>query len=185
MAACNSKPTTTTADSDPNIDSLIIEIDSVGIQTSLKVDYPIQDTMLQRCLAQCVADMIFYTEDEEAVIVKPNYGGDFKAFLQACMEQRWKELWTDIYDYEADPDGDIPTPQEKAEDAKENDIVFSNYEQTFVKIGEDDHTITWKADYNLFHDNSAYPSMYTAKVTLNKANGEATVEFVTEEEEEE
>lgn len=163
-------------------DMLTFEIDSIGIKTMLSIDGVPDDSLLQRRLAERVADVIFYTEDDEAVVAKPAYEGDFNAYLQACLRQRWGELWTDIYDYEPDADGDLLTPQEKADDAEENGISYSNYEQTLSKTAETDSLITWQGEYNLFHDNAAYPVIYDCTITVSKADGQSAVSIKIPEE---
>ena len=79
MAACTNKPAQGDNETAGPYDSLTVHIDSIGVMMTLKTDIPTQDTLLHRSLAQFVADNMFYTEDEEGNVVRPEYQGDIRA----------------------------------------------------------------------------------------------------------
>ena len=153
-------------------DSLTIEIDSIGVALTLHADYPSTDTLLQRCLAEWVADNMFDIEDEQGNIYKPAYQGDIRAYLQRCAQERWNQLRADIYDVEPDPEGDSPSPEELMAHVEQDGLSLTTYEMNFNKVLENDSLVGWECTYNIYANLAAHPIYGTRSMTVNKLNSQ-------------
>ena len=156
------------------LDSITIKTDQMKIAMTLKADYPVADTELQRQLAQHIAQQMFSLEDEGGRIIMPIYKGDFKAFLQACAKQKRQELTNETYGPEdnANEDG-IPRKELTKDEYDENGekIYLTTYSLVTRKVHETAEHITWQTTSDVYVCNTAHPSMDTMSITFRKTDG--------------
>ena len=174
MAACTNKPAQGDNETAGPYDSLTVQIDSIGVMMTLKTDVPTQDTLLHRSLAQFVADNMFYTEDEEGNVVRPEYQGDIRAFLKTCAQQKWSEVENATYEgfpeTLADDDEGL-TRADMREQAVADSMALSDCNIMVRLTDDNDSLATWQFDILVNIYNTAHPSTRTETITLRKADG--------------
>ena len=171
LMACGSQSTTGGSDYPDNYDSLVIQIDSIGVLMTFKVDYPVNDTVLQHQLASQIAGKFFYTEDDEAVVVIPPYEGDFRKFLQACAFQRWNELANNTYEDFPEAVGEEEEGISRSEMqsmATEQKLSLSSCEMLVRHEAVADGEATWTTMRYWHVNNTAHPSIDEDTIKLNK-----------------
>ncbi len=179
FAACNPKPAPTKNADEDAIDSLTVNIDSIGVAMTFKADYPVADTLLQRSLAQVVAERMFSQENADAHVSLPTYEGHIQAFLTACARQKWREVESITYsgfpetqeEIDADPDNDGMTRAEMREQAVADSMALSSCDVTFRLLNYNDSLATWQYDYLIYIYNTAHPSQGTESITLRRTDG--------------
>ncbi len=157
--ACNGKTAGDGKKDKLATDSVKMEKTKKGVSITVKADYPVGNEALLEQVASFVGGQMFYTEDTEAQVVLPPFKGDFKAFLKACTQKRWDELYA--YTYEDGPvafEGDRTMP-------------ITSAEYTFRKVFEDEHCATWQCRWYYYIANAARPNMAVHGMTVCKKTG--------------
>lgn len=178
FAACNPKSAPRQNAAGDSIDSLTFIMDSIGISMTFKADYPVADTLLQRSLAQIVAERMFSQEDADAHVSLPAYEGNIRAFLTACARLKWREVESSTYcgfpeaqeEIDANPDNDGMTRAEMRELVVSDSMSLSSCDVTFRLVNYNDSLATWKYDYLIYIYNTAHPSQGTDSITLLRAD---------------
>jgi len=173
LAACSTKTSQTLADDEVHTDSLTIEVDSMAVAVTLKVDGIAIDSLLRSSLAAFVGSQMFSMDDEGGNTQQPVYEGNLTDFLQACAQQKWNELKEQTFplkpeDEEADTE--IPTPEELLEGLEES-TCLSSYLIEFQKVYETDSFVSWTSRYDFYVNSTAHPSQGGAGITIRKTDG--------------
>ena len=179
--ACTNRQATGTEDNDTLCgDSLCIEIDSIGVSVHFTAHLSESDTLFERALATFLSQQLFFDEEGTPICAEPpTYNCDYKAFLQACAQQKWQELEHDTFtgypEELEDPEMEGLTAAEAREEAarasEEEDVYLSMANYTLRRVSENDSLVSWQYDYILNLAGTAHPSLGTSSITLRKADG--------------
>ena len=183
LASCTGRQAQQTTASTAEDFPLAVTIDSIGISMTLKSDIP-QDTLLQRTLAQFVCEQMFFDTDDNDRPLKPLpvYQSDFRDFVCRCAAMKWHELAEATFggfptqeEIDADPENDGISRQEMQQQAAELVATDSTYQtsslMTFRQVAENDSTVTWLNEYDIYVANTAHPSVGAVRLTLRKRDG--------------
>lgn len=183
LASCTGRQTQKPSPAKAEDSLLEVSIDSIGINMTLKSDIP-QDTLLLHVLAQFVCEQMFFETDNNDRPLKPLpvCQGDFRDFLHRCAARKWDELaeatfgcFPTLEEIDADPENDGISRQEMQQQAAELTATDSIYqtccEMTFRQVAENDSTVTWLNEYDIYVANTAHPSVGAVRLTLRKKDG--------------
>ena len=172
LTACHQKTAGVSAAAGDSFDSLTVDIDSMGVSMTLKIYGTPGDTLMKHCLAQYVGDRLFFADDEEPIVHKPDYDGQLRTFLYACTRQKWDELKYLTFPPrpEGEDNSEIPTPEELL-DGLGDDACLTSYYVEFQKVYETDSIVSWTCQYSVYVNATAHPSGGFSGITFSKADG--------------
>ena len=159
-----------------------IEIDSMGVSMTLRSDATAAEPLVQERLSGFVSRQLFCTEDGEAGIAAPSYGGNLTAFpsyggnltafLHDCVRLKWEELRDATFSGSGEEDSEIPSADEMMEYTADDARLTSGLLE-LRKVYETDSLVSWASRCEVFVQASAHPSFRAGGITIRKGDGTA------------